>query len=442
MQKLAEVAPRLLAMVHGEKLEGASFDRETLETIQLLGQDLLHHKLKGHQARSLKDVEELPEEDLDLARAILLIQIGEDPERWPELLSYEAVMDFMALQVRARAGSAHDPQALIHAINHLLFHELRFRFPPHSLYRENVDTYTLLPAVLDSRRGVCLGVSTLYLCLAQRLGLRMQVVTPPGHIYVRYHDAQQEINIETTARGIHLPDTRYLGINTRSLHLRSYRDVIGLSLINQAAPLWSSGDYAQLIDLYTRAQSILPDDLNLKELLLLARFAAGDSKSAGTELHALKGRIADDAVNGNTSIGDLVAGQADTYAIQALMRPMDQDRASILARQETLREILARFPACRSAWFQLAISYLNLHRYKEAQEALEAFHAIDAGDATVEYLLAQLNVDRYRYPEAWVHFRRAWDITQARDCQPECLQELGLELMRRAPRREFPGSLN
>ena len=77
-----------------------------------------------------------------------------------------------------------------------------FRFPPHSLYAKDIDVYTFLPSVLDSRRGVCLGVSILYLCLAQRLDLPLEAMTPPGHIYVRYGE---DLNIETTARGIDVP---------------------------------------------------------------------------------------------------------------------------------------------------------------------------------------------------------------------------------------------
>ena len=98
---------------------------------------------------------------------------------------------------------------------------MRFRFPPHSLHAKDIDIYTFLPSVLDGRRGVCLGVSILYLCLAQRLGLDLEIITPPGHIYVRYQSPEGEmINIETTARGIDIPSERYLGMETRKLQTK------------------------------------------------------------------------------------------------------------------------------------------------------------------------------------------------------------------------------
>src|SRR6202044_1243325 len=121
------------------------------------------------------------------------------------------------------------PQQKIDAINSFIFEEMGFRFPPHSRYAKDIDIYTFLPSVLDSRRGVCLGVSILYLCLAQRLGLNLEMITPPGHIYIRYHEGENIINIETTCRGIHMDSEDYLGINTRCLQMRNIKEVIGLA---------------------------------------------------------------------------------------------------------------------------------------------------------------------------------------------------------------------
>ena len=97
--------------------------------------------------------------------------------------------------------------------------------------------------MLDSRRGVCLGVSILYLCLAQRLGVELEAITPPGHIYVRHVAPDGEIvNIETTARGIDVPSEMYLGMETRKLQKRDIRQVIGLAFMNQAAVSWHRND--------------------------------------------------------------------------------------------------------------------------------------------------------------------------------------------------------
>src|ERR1700761_5200171 len=127
-----------------------------------------------------------------------------------KIRSYEALIDLMALQILTRITFEDPPAKKIRAINHFIFEEMGFRFPPHSSHAKDIDLYTFLPSVLDSRRGVCLGVSILYISLAQRLKLDLQMVTPPGHIFVCWRQGKEVINIETTARGIHIPDEKYL----------------------------------------------------------------------------------------------------------------------------------------------------------------------------------------------------------------------------------------
>ena len=130
--------------------------------------------------------------------------MGSDEEAWRKIRSYEAILDLMAMQVRARLGTTFRPEEVVKELNRYVFAEQEFRFPPHSTYAKDIDLYSFLPSVIETRRGVCLGVSILYLCLGQRLGVPLEIITPPGHIYVRYNDGTTITNIETTARGVHI----------------------------------------------------------------------------------------------------------------------------------------------------------------------------------------------------------------------------------------------
>ena len=169
------------------------------------------------------------------------------------------MIDLMALQIRSTLSPNSKPEEKIDAINRFIFEELGFRFPPHSCYATNVDLYTFLPSVLDSRRGVCLGVSILYICIAQRLSLPLEMITPPGHIYVRYKNGEKEINIETTARGIHLEVLEtYLAINTRSLQQRNVKEVIGLSHFNQASVYWITEKMKNPLNAMLQRKNIFP----------------------------------------------------------------------------------------------------------------------------------------------------------------------------------------
>ncbi len=239
-------------------------NRETQEALLKLSNRLPHSILKGHYVWSEQEVLALPIEEIDLARGLFLSQFGENKAR---IQLYESLIDLMALQILARLPLEASPEEKIKVINAFIFDEMGFRFPPQSLYTKNIDSYTFLPSVLDSRRGVCLGVSILYLCLAQRLSLPLEIMTPPGHIYLRYHTENQEVNIETTARGIHIDSSEYLSVNTHSLQKRTIREVIGMAHFNQASVYWQNHDYTKALTAYQRAGLYLQSDPLLKELM-------------------------------------------------------------------------------------------------------------------------------------------------------------------------------
>jgi hypothetical protein len=189
---------------------------EQMVFVDKISDHLKHRKLKGHYALSKEEVLALPSEQVDLSRAIFLSQYGKD--QLDVIKSYEASLDLFALSILARLDENPSDKQIIEKISYFIFYEMLFRFPPHSLWIKDVDQYTFLPSILDSHHGVCLGVSILYLSLAQRLGLDLTICTPPGHIYLSYTGRDGEVlNIETTARGIHMPTENYLSIQTKCL---------------------------------------------------------------------------------------------------------------------------------------------------------------------------------------------------------------------------------
>jgi hypothetical protein len=181
LASLTPAVDTLVSLIAKEPLEKrAALTQSELRIISKAGQRLKNRSLKGFHASTSEEVLALAPDEIDLARALFLSDESEEGK------SYEAMIDLMALQILAKLPQNPSPYDKIEAINAFIFDEMCFRFPPHSLYSQDIDLYTFLPAVLDSRRGVCLGVSILYLCIAQRLDLPLEIVTPPGHIYVRY----------------------------------------------------------------------------------------------------------------------------------------------------------------------------------------------------------------------------------------------------------------
>ncbi|HEU4401053.1 MAG TPA: transglutaminase family protein [Candidatus Polarisedimenticolia bacterium] len=68
----------------------------------------------------------------------------------------------------------------------------------------------LLARVLERRQGYCVGIASLYLVLAERLGLPIFAVATPAHVFLRYDDGDRCINIETLQQGAGVSDDQYV----------------------------------------------------------------------------------------------------------------------------------------------------------------------------------------------------------------------------------------
>ncbi len=406
---------------------------DQLALIEKISRRLANRTLKGHNIWKRDEILALAPEEIDLSRGLLLFQFDEKEDVQEEIKQYEAILDLMALQIAARLPEHPTDEDKIQAINHFIFHEMRFRFPPHSLYAKDIDLYTFLPSVLDNRQGVCLGVSILYLCIAQRLELPLEIITPPGHIYIRYAGQNKLINIETTARGINPPSEIYLGINTRLLQQRDIKEVIGLSFVNQASVFWSKEDYETTVKLYEQARPFLPDD-NLLKMLLGYNYLFLGRQNEGTKLlKEIKNIIFEEAVSAESIPEDYLNGKIDAEGIKAVFLPVDETRESITDKQKELQEILKRYPHYRAGLLHLATTWLQLGRGNEAKEVLERYHKIDPHNAIVEYYLCILCLERLDYNRAWVHLKKTEKLVYSRSHYPKALESLRTQLRRSCP---------
>lgn len=406
---------------------------EQLLLVEQIGKPLANRRLKGASIWSREELLRLPPEEIDLARGLLLCQFDNPEEGKGEIRQYEATLDLMAFQILAHLPPHPTAEDKVREINRFIFQEMRFRFPPHSLHAKDIDLYTFLPSVLDSRQGVCLGVSILYLSLAQRLDLPLEIITPPGHIYIRYRDEKQLINIETTARGVNTPSETYLGINTRKLETRNIKEVIGLAFINQASVAWGKENYKTTLELYQKALPFVPEDPLLKMFLGFNYLFAGKTSQGKALLQQIRSTTFDYAVSPETIPEDYLEGKVDPEGIKILFLPVDETRTSIVEKQKKLQKILSRYPHFRAGLLQLATTWLQLGRQNEALEILERYHKIDPANAIVEYYLAMLSLERLDFNHAWEFLKHSESIAEARDHHPRALKAVRHQLRRLSP---------
>ena len=160
----------------------------------------------GLNARSIEQVLTLPEGQVDLATAVLIVS-----EQWSDMVygrKYLERLDNMALEIRERIRQNKLPFNFkaIPIINDYLFNELGFE-----ALTEATDPNSLfLHTVLDKKKGYCLSLSVLYLSIAERLDMPVYGVVVPGHFFVRYDDGRRRFNIETTSGGGTAPDENYI----------------------------------------------------------------------------------------------------------------------------------------------------------------------------------------------------------------------------------------
>ncbi len=406
---------------------------EQIKIMNRISSSLANRSLPGSTIWTEKEILALPSNEIDLGRALLIYQFDQDPDFKKKVLDYEASLDLMALQIRVRLSENSSSEEKISQINRFIFQEMGFRYPPHSLDVKHVDLYTFLPSVIDSRRGVCLGVSVLYLCLAQRLNLSLEVITPPGHIYVRYPSADEMINIETTARGINLPSDVYLGVNTRSLQTRTIKEVIGLVFFNQASLSLTKQDYETTIKLYEKTRLYTPDDPFLTLFLGMNYLFAGKKKEGKELLRQVDSIVLDHAVSAETLPSDYLNGYIDIEGMKSIFISVDEHRSSILEKQLVLQKILKKYPKFRAGLLQLATTYLQLNQTGEALDILLRYHNLDPNDVTVEYYLSILSLQRLDYVRAWEFFRQALTLAKNRNHTPKALLSLQSEIRQLCP---------
>ena len=217
----------------------------------------------------------LPDQDIDLAHAALLIACEEYPAL--EVDVYRARLDAMgqALLDRLQATA---PAGRVQALNRYLFDEQRFR--------GNTEDYhdprnSFLNEVLDRRTGIPITLSALYIEVARRAGLSADGVGLPGHFIVRVASPEGDLLVDPFYGGTLLSqedcqkrlDRVYGGKVRMELAMMascSRRQILARMLRNLKAIYLKADDHLRalgVVDLLLRAQPESLEDLRDRGLL-------------------------------------------------------------------------------------------------------------------------------------------------------------------------------
>ena len=122
----------------------------------------------------------LPDEDIPLLRATLMIASDEYPEL--DIAAYESICSGYERELAPQLETLDDAQARLARINRYLFDELGFTGNQNDYYDPR-NSY--LNDVLDRKLGIPISLGIVQMELARRMGVPLEGVSFPGHFLVR-----------------------------------------------------------------------------------------------------------------------------------------------------------------------------------------------------------------------------------------------------------------
>ncbi len=160
------------------------------------------------------------------------ISIGQDEDAGLDVQGALARVDELAERLRRRLPADAPPLQRLRSVTQYFFQELGFSGNVNDYYdRRN----SLLPAVLESRRGIPISLAVLFIEIARQLGLDAMGVSFPGHFLVKVPMSQGDVVIDPfTGHSLGREDLeeRLLPYRQRSLPQSDWP----MSLFLQASP--------------------------------------------------------------------------------------------------------------------------------------------------------------------------------------------------------------
>ncbi len=152
---------------------------------------ILRAQVKETEAQSLLDLLARRPSRIELDRAALEIARIEYPDLDADACITE--LDHHALAIAERARDLSDGRSFVETANEYLFVEAGFRGNEDDYY--NADN-SCLNRVLETKRGIPITLSLIYIEIGRRLSKQVSGVGLPGHFIVRYDDPEYSALID------------------------------------------------------------------------------------------------------------------------------------------------------------------------------------------------------------------------------------------------------
>jgi len=228
----------------------------------------------------------------------------------------------------------------------------------------------MLNRVLDTMSGNCLGLSTIYFSIAERLDLPLSAVIIPQHVFLRHYTGSAYRNIEPTSFGADISETEYI-TNTRRVK-------------------------AEKKSTYDSPENVNFLVLNKKQFLGLILYNRGVDNINRNNIQ--------NAINDFTSALKLYPNFHEAY----------KSRGSLYLRQYRNKEALddlkkanALEPNCPSTLFNLGNAYLNLDYITEALNNYDRASELAPDYSEIYHNRGLCYAEGYNYEKALAELTKA-----------------------------------
>ena len=231
----------------------------------------------------------MPEDEIDLAWAALLIAASEYPEL--DVIAQMEVLDSLAAGAAKGMGDDGDPLSSVNNLSAYLFDEVGFHGND-SEYYDPRNSY--LNEVLARRMGIPITLSLVCIEVGKRLGVPLEGVGMPGHFLLRHRD-EPGIYIDPFHRGILLSEeecAQLLREATRTavpwdqsyLTTVSNRELIARILRNLKGIYLNQHDHQRALGIAGLAVSLQPNIIGERRDRGLIHYQLGNHQAALEDL--------------------------------------------------------------------------------------------------------------------------------------------------------------
>ena len=362
---------------------------------------------QGLEATTLEEVLALPDDEIDLATAVMILYGEWDPS-FDATGSLEEI-ERMVVDLRARISPEDSPERIISLLSQYIFKEEAYSCldPADPLYMKTMEG-SALPRVMAKKKGDCLGLSLLHLVLAERLGLPLHGVAVARHFFVRYDDGEKRINIETTDKGRESEDSYYEEkymlhptYTNHNFYLRNLpkEEVIGVFLSNLGAAYHEKGMYDKAIDKIRGALEINPNDAKTHYNLGVAYDTRGMYYEAAAEYRK--------ATELNPNDADAYCNLGAAYAAKGMF---DEAIAEFGGAIEINPAHTEAYHNLGVAHFGLGVTYSERGMYDKAIAEFKKAVNINPNDAKAHHGLGVAYYEKEMDDKAIVELKRALEI--------------------------------